>query len=137
MSPKDGDKETGTEYYSLTAGACSFGYVHNRLLNFCYQLHPDKIFYDDGIANCTSRGEHLVVIDREDKQNHIAKQITSSSRTQTVSYFFDGSDAANERKWIFHYGRPMTYFAWGPGYPKNYSEEDNYVASNKGYKKLL
>ncbi|XP_046353299.2 uncharacterized protein LOC124133097 [Haliotis rufescens] len=90
MSPEDGEEETGTEYYSLTTGACPSGYIHNRILNFCYKLYPDNLPYDDGLADCMSRGEHFVAIDSADKQNHVVKQITSSSATVASSYYFDG-----------------------------------------------
>ncbi|XP_046353354.1 perlucin-like [Haliotis rufescens] len=131
MSPGDGDQEEGTEYYSLTTGACPSGYVHNRRLNFCYKLHHDKLPYDDGLADCTSRGEHFVVIDSSDKQSHVVKQITSSSATMTSSYYFDGSDAANEGQWVFHDGRPMTYFAWSPGHPANATARHDYIVASK------
>ncbi|XP_046372775.1 perlucin-like [Haliotis rufescens] len=129
LSPQDGQQETGTVYYSLTAGACPSGYVHNRLLNFCYQLHLDKLLYDVGLADCTARGEHFVVIDSADKQNHVVKQITSSSDSNVTSYYFDGSDATNEGQWVFHDGRPMTYFAWSPSFPVNLTYRHYVVAS--------
>ncbi|XP_046575478.1 galactose-specific lectin nattectin-like [Haliotis rubra] len=119
MSPKDGEQDTGTTYYSVTTEACPSDYVHNRLLNLCYQLHLNKINRDDGLADCTTRGEHLVVIDSEDKQIHLLKQISSSSENLKHNYFIDGSDAANEGQWLLHDGRPMTYFAWRPGFPAN------------------
>ncbi|XP_046572126.1 C-type lectin domain family 4 member E-like [Haliotis rubra] len=131
MSPEDGEQENGTVYYSLTTGSCAHGYVHNRLLNLCYQLHHDKITYDDGLADCTSRGEHFVVIDSEDKQDHMVKQITSSSAAMASSYFLDGSDAANEGQWVFHDGRPMTYFAWAIGNPTNVSSTKDYLLASK------
>ncbi|XP_067684727.1 C-type lectin domain family 17, member A-like [Haliotis asinina] len=137
MSPEDGEHENGTVYYSLTTGVCPFGYVHNRLLNICYQLHLDDIYYNDGLADCASRGEHLLVIDSADKQNHIVKQITSSSASTVKSYFIDGSDAANEGQWVFHDGRPMTYFAWKPGFPTNTTDDRDYIAANKGGKAYL
>ncbi|XP_071083760.1 uncharacterized protein [Haliotis cracherodii] len=126
MSPQDGEQGTGTVYYSVGTGDCPSGYVHNRLLNFCYQLqrpyalcqlHQERMTYDKGLADCKSRGEHFVVIDSEDKQNHVVKQINSSLDTGPCNYYFDGSDAANERHWVFHDGRKMTYFPWAPGFP--------------------
>ncbi|XP_046343149.2 perlucin-like [Haliotis rufescens] len=132
MSPQDGEQETGTVYYSVTTGDCPSGYVHNRLLNFCYQLHPETILYDDGLAICKSRGEHLVVIDSEDKQNHLVKQITSSSDTKPCSYYIDGSDAANEGHWVFHDGRNMTFFPWAPDYPLGDSRRDYMLAHRNG-----
>ncbi|XP_046572127.1 perlucin-like [Haliotis rubra] len=131
MSPEDGEQETGTVYYSLTTGSCPPGYVHNRLINICYQLHLDKIKYDDCLADCTSRGEHLVVIDNEDKQNHIVKQIRSSSAAVKFSYFLDGSDEVNEGQWVFHDGQPMTYFAWSPGNPTNTTEQHGYLVASR------
>ncbi|XP_067684742.1 perlucin-like [Haliotis asinina] len=137
MSPEDGEHENGTMYYSLTTGDCPYGYVHNRLLNFCYQLHAHDVGYYDGLADCSSRGEHFVVIDSEDKQSHVVKQITSSSAAMAQNYFIDGSDAANEGQWVFYDGRPMTYFAWKPGYPTNLSDDRDYIAANKGDKAFL
>ncbi|XP_067684883.1 perlucin-like [Haliotis asinina] len=136
MSPEDGQQDPGTEYYSLTVGTCPPGYVHNRLLNICYQLHLDKITYDDGLTDCTSRGEHFAVIDSEDKQNHVAKQITLSSDA-AFSYFLDGSDAENEGQWVFHDGRPMTYFAWSPDNPTNTSEQHDYLVASRFTKPFL
>ncbi|XP_071083578.1 C-type lectin domain family 17, member A-like [Haliotis cracherodii] len=130
MTPQDGEQETGTVYYSVTTGDCPSGYVHNRLLNFCYQLHPERILYDDGLADCTSRGEHLVVIDSADKQNHVVKQITSSSVT-CPSYYIDGSDAANEGHWVFHDGRNMTFFLWAQGFPLTSNGRNCMVADRK------
>ncbi|XP_067684816.1 alpha-N-acetylgalactosamine-specific lectin-like [Haliotis asinina] len=131
MSPEDGEQENGTMYYSLTTGDCVPGYIHNRLLNICYQLHLDKISYDDALADCTSRGEHFAVIDNADKQNHVVKQIKSSSAARTFSYFLDGSDAANEGQWVFHDGRPMTYFAWRSGNPTGSAGEKDYIVASK------
>ncbi|XP_067684652.1 uncharacterized protein [Haliotis asinina] len=132
MSPEDGEREAGAVYYSLTAGDCPLEYVHKRLLNFCYQLRLIIARRDGGLADCTSRGEHFVVIDSEDKQNHIVKQIKSSSGALKRNYFFDGSDAANEGKWILHDGRPMTYFAWAPGYPTNDTDGKDYITAHGG-----
>ncbi|XP_046575479.1 uncharacterized protein LOC124283460 [Haliotis rubra] len=131
MSPEDGEQETDTKYYSLITDACPPGYVHNRHLNICYQLHLNKMKYSDGLADCTARGEHLVVIDSEDKQNHMVKQITSSSASQRFSYFIDGSDAQTEGQWIFHDGRPMTYFAWSPGFPENKTVNFDVLTASK------
>ncbi|XP_067684679.1 collectin-12-like [Haliotis asinina] len=131
MSPEDGEQETGTEYYSLKTDGCPPGYVQNRLLNFCYQLHLNKINHNNGLADCTSRGEHLVVIDTEDKQNHIVKQITSSSASQRFSYYIDGSDADTEGQWLLHDGRPMTYFAWSPGFPENKTPNFDVITASK------
>ncbi|XP_067684813.1 C-type lectin domain family 4 member E-like [Haliotis asinina] len=131
MSPEDGEHENGTVYYSLTTSSCPLGYVHNRLLNICYQLHPDKIPYDNGLADCSSKGEHFVVIDSEDKQNHVVKQIKSSSATIASSYVIDGSDVVNEGQWAFHDGQLMTYFAWGPGFPTNSSSARDYMFASK------
>ncbi|XP_046575480.1 perlucin-like [Haliotis rubra] len=119
LSSEDGEQETGTEYYSLTTGVCPVHYVQNRLLNLCYQFHAITTMYDDALADCTSRGDHFIVIDNEDKQNHFVTQSSSSKATAKCSYFIDGSDAANEGQWVFHDGRPMTYFAWYPGFPSN------------------
>ncbi|XP_067684629.1 perlucin-like [Haliotis asinina] len=131
MSPKDGEQETGTRYYSVTTNACPSHYVHNRLLNICYQLHLNKINRNEGLADCTTRGEHLVVIDSEDKQVHLLKQISSSSENLEHNYFIDGSDAATEGQWILHDGRPMTYFAWRPGFPANVSTAHDYIIESK------
>ncbi|XP_067684325.1 uncharacterized protein [Haliotis asinina] len=133
MSPLDGQEEAGTVYYSLTSGACPPGYVYSRLLNFCYQLHLDKIPYANGLADCGSRGEHLVTIDSPDKQIHFAKQVTASSDSKTYSYYIDGSDAATEGEWVYHDSRPVTYFAWAPGYPENSSVNRDYLAASRAY----
>ncbi|XP_071083641.1 C-type lectin domain family 17, member A-like [Haliotis cracherodii] len=130
MSPQDGEQETGTVYYSVTTGDCPSGYVHNRLLNFCYQLHQEKMTYDKGLADCKSRGEHFVVIDSEDKQNHVVKQINSSLDTGPCNYYIDGSDAANEGHWVFHDGRKMTYFPWAPDYPRGDKKRDYLMAGS-------
>ncbi|XP_046554011.1 galactose-specific lectin nattectin-like [Haliotis rubra] len=130
MSPQDGEEEAGTVYYSVRTGDCPSGYVHNRLLNFCYQLHADRKMYNDALADCRSRDEHLAVIDREEKQNHIAKQIPSSSDTNICSYFIDGSDAVKEGQWVFHDGRDVTYKPWARGFPKNETGR-NYIVARK------
>ncbi|XP_046343150.1 perlucin-like [Haliotis rufescens] len=132
MSPQDGEQETGTVYYSVTTGDCPSGYVHNRLLNFCYQLYQEKMTYDKGLADCKSRGEHFVVIDSEAKQNHVVKQINSSSDTRPCNYYFDGSDAANEGHWVFHDGRNMTYLPWAPGFPHG-NEKRDYIMAVRGH----
>ncbi|XP_067684808.1 C-type lectin domain family 4 member E-like [Haliotis asinina] len=131
MSPEDGEQETGTEYYSLTTGICPTHYVQNRLLNLCYQFHTVTTSYDDALADCTSRGEHFMVIDSEDKQTHFVTQSTSSKVTAKCSYFIDGSDAANEGQWEFHDGRPMPFFAWSPGFPANASSSLDYIIAKK------
>ncbi|XP_067684810.1 galactose-specific lectin nattectin-like [Haliotis asinina] len=131
MSPLDGQEEAGTVYYSLTAGACPPSYIHNRLLNFCYQLHLNKILYTEGRADCTSRGEHFLVIDSPDKQSHFVKQVTASSDSRTTSYFIDGSDAVNEGQWVYHDGQQVAYFAWSPGFPKNITPERDYLVASK------
>ncbi|XP_071083231.1 perlucin-like [Haliotis cracherodii] len=127
MSPEDGEEETGTKYYSFTTGACPSGYVHNRLLNFCYQVHTDRTPHKKALADCASRGEHFVVIDSADKQNHVVKQVNLSSENRQINFFIDGSDLAEEGKWVYHDGRPMTYFAWRPGYPLNIYPEQDYI----------
>ncbi|XP_046563740.1 perlucin-like [Haliotis rubra] len=131
MSPLDGQDEAGTVYYSFTSGACPTGYIHNRLLNVCYQLHLDKILYAYGLADCSSRGEHFLVIDSPEKQSHFVKQVTASSDTNTTSYFIDGSDAATEGQWVYHDSRPVTYFAWAPGHPKNATADRDYLVASK------
>ncbi|XP_067684453.1 type-2 ice-structuring protein-like [Haliotis asinina] len=130
LSPQDGEEEAGTVYYSVRTGDCPSGYVHNRLLNFCYQLHTDQKKYNVSVADCRSRGEYLAVIDSEEKQNHVTKQIQSSSDTNVSSYFIDGSDAAEEGQWVFHDGRKLTYKAWAPGYPLHGTGR-NYIVSIK------
>ncbi|XP_071083232.1 perlucin-like [Haliotis cracherodii] len=131
MSPGDGEEETGTEYYSLTTGACPSGYVHNRLLNFCYQLHTDSTLHKKALADCACRGEHFVLIDSADKQKHIIKQTNSSSENRKKNFFIDGSDVAEEGKWVYHDGRPMTYFAWRQGYPLNAKDDQDYIVVHK------
>ncbi|XP_046372794.2 perlucin-like [Haliotis rufescens] len=128
MSPQDGQQETGTEYYSVTTGGCPSTYVHNRILNICYQVHLSATTLAIGVADCNSRGEHFIVIDSEDKNNHVFKQVNSSSASMTDKYHIDGSDAANEGKWLLHDGRVMTYFAWASGYPRNTTGKHYLVA---------
>ncbi|XP_067684821.1 hepatic lectin-like [Haliotis asinina] len=131
MSPLDGQEELGTVYYSLSTGACPPGYIHNRLLNFCYQLHLDRRSHPEGVADCSSRGEHLIIIDSQEKQSQFVKQVTASTDSKTYSYHIDGSDAATEGQWLYHDGRPMTYFAWGPSQPNNSSANKDYLAASK------
>ncbi|XP_046554012.1 uncharacterized protein LOC124263425 [Haliotis rubra] len=127
MSPQDGEEEADTIYYSVRTDDCPSGYVHNRLINICYQLHLNKINYNDALADCTTRGEHFVVIDSEDKQNHMVKQIKSSSGTRYCSYIIDGSDVAKKGQWVFHDGRNMTRFFWAESYPKNGTEKNRII----------
>ncbi|XP_046556077.1 perlucin-like [Haliotis rubra] len=131
MSPQDGQEEAGTVYYSLSSGTCPPGYIHNRLLNVCYQLHPDKISYIEGLADCRSRGEHFLVIDSPDKQSHFVKQVTASTDSKTFGYYIDGSDVATEGQWVYHDSRPMTYFAWAPGCPENRTANKDYIVASK------
>ncbi|XP_067684670.1 perlucin-like [Haliotis asinina] len=131
MSPQDGQEEPGTMYYSLTTGTCPSDYIHNRLLSFCYQLHFDKASYQESLADCSSRGEHLVTIDSPDKQSHFVKQATASSDTKAYSYYIDGSDADTEGQWVYNDGRPVTYFAWAPGYPKNSTVSTDYLMAHR------
>ncbi|XP_067684475.1 uncharacterized protein [Haliotis asinina] len=131
MSPKDGQREIGAVYYSLTTGTCPPGYIHNRPLNFCYQLHLDKAKYADGLADCNSRGEHFLVIDSPDKQSHFVKQVTASSDSIKGSYYIDGSDAATEGQWVYHDGQPVTYFAWDSGFPNNVTTNRDYLVALK------
>ncbi|XP_046556079.1 perlucin-like [Haliotis rubra] len=131
MSPQDGQEETGTVYYSLTSGACPPGYIHNRLLNFCYQLHLDKFLYAEGLADCTTRGEHLVTIDSPDTQSHFVKQVTASTDSTKSSYYIHGSDAATEGQWVYNDGRPVTYFAWDSGSPMNATASRDYIVALK------
>ncbi|XP_067684820.1 tetranectin-like protein [Haliotis asinina] len=131
MSPQDGQEEAGTVYYSLTSDACQPGYIHNRPLNFCYQLHLDITNYADGLADCNSRGEHFLVIDSPDKQSHFVKQVTASTDSRKNSFYIDGSDAATEGQWVYHDSRPMTYFAWSPGFPYNQTEDADHLVATK------
>ncbi|XP_067684632.1 tetranectin-like protein [Haliotis asinina] len=131
MSPQDGQEEVGTVYYSLSTGACPPGYVHSRLLNFCYQLHLQSILYNESLSDCSSRGEHFITIDSPDKQSHFVKQVTASSDSKRYSYYIDGSDAATEGQWVYHDSRPVTYFAWDRGYPENSSSIRDYLVASK------
>lgn len=54
------------------------------------------------------------------------------SDSKVTSYYFDGSDATNEGQWVFHDGRPMTYFAWSPSFPVNLTNRHYVVASKAG-----
>ncbi|XP_067684882.1 tetranectin-like protein [Haliotis asinina] len=131
MSPSNGKEEMGTLYYSLSSGNCPPRYIHNRLLNVCYQLHLNKALYIEGLADCRSRGEHFIVIDSSDKQSHFVKQVTASKDSRKSSYYIDGSDAATEGQWVYHDGRPMTYFAWAPDYPDNSTVTKDYISASR------
>ncbi|XP_046578861.1 uncharacterized protein LOC124286539 [Haliotis rubra] len=128
MSPQDGKPETGTEYYSIASDGCPSTYVHNRILNFCYEVHFNNLDFTNGVADCNSRGDHFIAIDSQDKQDHILKQLSASSDGKQKKYLIDGSDEANEGTWLLKDGRTMTYFAWGTDYPKNGTDKDFIVA---------
>ncbi|XP_071084059.1 perlucin-like [Haliotis cracherodii] len=128
MSSQDGEQEMGTVYYSINTGGCPLTYIQYRLLNICYQIHLNGTTFQSGVADCSSRGEHFIVIDSDDKQNHMRKQINSSSDNISRKFHLDGSDEVNEGRWLFHDDRVMTYFAWGPGYPQNLSGKNFLVA---------
>ncbi|XP_071083924.1 uncharacterized protein [Haliotis cracherodii] len=128
MSPQDGEQEAGTVYYSVATDGCPPTYVHNRILNICYQVQYNLVTYADGVADCNSRGDHYIVIDNVDKQNHMLKQINSSSDGLAKKYHIDGSDNTTEGTWLLHDGRVMTYFAWSPGYPMNSSLKNFLIA---------
>ncbi|XP_067684531.1 perlucin-like [Haliotis asinina] len=131
-SPQDGEQEIGTEYYSITTGGCPLSYVHNRILNMCYQIHLIRATFHAGEEDCNSRGEHLLVIDNAEKQSHMVNQINSSSDNMLRKFHIDGADVETEGHWVFHDGRIMTYFAWGPGYPQNGTDK-NYLVADPQY----
>ncbi|XP_046372779.2 uncharacterized protein LOC124146507 isoform X1 [Haliotis rufescens] len=109
-------------------GGCPLTYIQYRMLNICYQIHLNGTTFQSGVADCNSRGEHFIVIDNAEKQNHIRKQINSSSDNISRKFHLDGSDEVNEGRWLLHDDRVMTYFAWGPGYPQNFSGKNFLVA---------
>ncbi|XP_067684580.1 uncharacterized protein [Haliotis asinina] len=133
ISPQDGEEEADTVYYSVRTDICPPGFLHNRHLNICYQLHLDRRNADDALADCTSRGQHLVVIDNEDKQNHVVKQMKSSSGTRSCSYIIDGSDAAKRGHWVFHDGRNMTFLPWAPGFPETGRGKSHIIARRDSF----
>ncbi|XP_046578826.1 uncharacterized protein LOC124286494 [Haliotis rubra] len=128
MSPQDGDPETGTLYFTVVTGGCPSTHAHNRILNFCYEVHFNRLNYADGVADCNSRGDHFIVIDSQEKQDHMLKQITASSEAVEKKYLIDGSKNNTGGIWLSHDGTPMTYFAWVPPYPKNLANQFSIIA---------
>ncbi|XP_067684472.1 perlucin-like [Haliotis asinina] len=130
VSPQDGQEEMGTLYFSITTDGCPPTYVHNRILNFCYEVQFNNLDYISGVADCNSRGDHFIVIDSQDKQDHIRKQIVASSDGLQKKYLLDGTDEVTEGTWLFHDGRKMTYSAWAPGYPKNKTADKDFIVAD-------
>ncbi|XP_046372776.2 perlucin-like [Haliotis rufescens] len=131
LSPQDGEQEMGTAYYSVAADGCPSTYVHNRMLNICYQLQLNEKTFVGGVADCNSRGDHFIVIDTEAKQDHIWKQVNSSTDAVAKKYLIDGSDKATEGTWLLHDGRLMTYLPWSSSEPKNLATKNFIVADTK------
>jgi len=96
----------------------------------CFNFYKPRVTWGNAEKRCQALGGNLASVNSLAEHNFIRHMI----RRITVRYdrlsWIGGSDAAQERTWLWSDGLPMKYTNWAPGQPDNWRRSQNCMCIN-------
>ena len=90
-----------------------------------YKIFSDNVSWDAARERCEKAGGYLLVIDSQEEQDFICRQIMNH---RGEVFWIGLTDEENEGVWMDVNGKKAEYFNWGPNEPNNGGERQNYVS---------
>ncbi|KAK2811266.1 hypothetical protein Q5P01_000260 [Channa striata] len=97
--------------------SCSTGWT--RINDACYKYIPTDMSWAKAEINCKSMGAHLASVHSFNEYREIQKMIVNATRSDKQAWI-GGSNAQEDRVWLWSDGGNFDYANWCPGEPNNY-----------------
>ncbi|XP_071130853.1 alpha-N-acetylgalactosamine-specific lectin-like [Mytilus edulis] len=111
-STEEGMTVIGTEYYFFRPANCPVDYTYNRKNNLCVKINnADVLNFNDAKTECESIANGgLVTIRNQNQHAFIVKELKKLLLEEP--FYIDGTDEAEEGKFIGKDGKEITYLDW-------------------------
>ncbi|KAK2863344.1 hypothetical protein Q5P01_002877 [Channa striata] len=104
--------------------SCSTGWT--RINDACYKYIPTDMSWAKAEINCKSMGAHLASVHSFNEYREIQKMIVNATRSDKQAWI-GGSNAQEDRVWLWSDGGNFDYANWCPGEPNNYLGLQHYI----------
>ncbi|XP_063447292.1 alpha-N-acetylgalactosamine-specific lectin-like [Mytilus trossulus] len=109
---EEGITVIGTEYYFFRPANCPDDHTYNRKTNLCVKMYNDILNFDAAKSKCESIANGgLVTIRNQNQHAFIVQELNKQNLSE--HFYIDGTDKAEEGKFIGKDGKEITYLDWG------------------------
>uniref|UniRef100_A0A8P4KPE7 C-type lectin domain-containing protein n=1 Tax=Dicentrarchus labrax TaxID=13489 RepID=A0A8P4KPE7_DICLA len=102
--------------------------------NRCFHYIPRPMTWAQAEKNCQSMGANLASVQNIQEYQEIQRLIRAASY-QSKEAWLGGSDAQEERLWLWSDGSRFQYLNWCNGQPDNYRSQQHCLQMNYGEEK--
>ncbi|XP_051256194.1 ladderlectin isoform X2 [Dicentrarchus labrax] len=123
------DDQTVKSHLVKRSTACPNGW--SLFNDRCFHYYPRPTTWAKAEKNCQSLGANLASVQNIQEYHEIQRLITAASY-QSKEAWLGGSDAQEERLWLWSDGSPFSYLNWCNGQPDNYRGQQHCLQMNFG-----
>ncbi|CAL9697584.1 unnamed protein product [Knipowitschia caucasica] len=99
----------------------------------CFKLYKEAKSWMDGEKSCHGVGANLASIHSKEENEFVVTLIIKDTGGYAMTWL-GGTDAVEDKKWLWSDGTPWDYENWYSGQPDNHKEVEHSLSINHGAK---